>query len=198
MRRKREEGVVYQNQKKKEKCCITALDYQCDGFQAKRATTPTRGGCGNGASERDRPSFPDTPTFYCPSSVHISSFAVITLVWCWPPPSHNLLFIPPHLPIHLHLWLSLACPFLLFPYPLRPQMILLSSRSLLLILNLLLPPFRMTVIGRLFSALLLWYPPVFFGNLLLCAQPILCLPQKVLTVVSSRHFSHPREKEMPV
>lgn len=51
MRRKREEGVVYQNQKKKEKCCITALDYQCDGFQAKRATTPTRGGCGNGASE---------------------------------------------------------------------------------------------------------------------------------------------------
>jgi hypothetical protein len=77
-------------------------------------------------------------------------------------------------------------------------MILLSSRSLLLILNLLLPPFRMTVIGRLFSALLLWYPPVFFDNLLLCVQPILYLPEKVLTVASSRHFSHPRKKEMPV
>ena len=205
MRRKREDGiresvVLYYGFR------LCSRFDQCDRFQARKKgdnadadadkTRPDEGN-GNGASETGLLSQTPTLVAFIAPRLSISPPSLLS-PWCWPPPSHHLLFIPSHLSIHLHPWLSLACPFLLFPYPLPPRMILLSSPSLLLILNLLLPPFRKTTIGRLFSALLLSSRPVFFGSLLLCVQPILYLSEKVLTVVSSRHFSHPREKEMPV
>jgi len=97
--------------------------------------------------------------------------------------------IPYYPPIHLHLWLSPTCPFLLFLSPSRRT--LLSTR----LTHNPLPLARKTITDLLFSVLLPLFLPVFPDNLLLYALPMLY--QRVLTLTVSRHFSRPRERGMP-
>ena len=144
--------------------CITACCLKVELISATVARRNTRNGGESRAKERSHRTvtltwpcqdFDDRPFYYFRLTGHI------LILRCYHPGAGRLPHFPfSHLIPHVlypfsYLWLTMACPFLQFPSLLRPRMTLPSSRSLLLIPTLLLPPLRKMVIGHLFSVLLL-------------------------------------------